>query len=71
MQIGTYPTIHLSLGQGDADFTAVHRDGLHLAYYTKSGGDDTLMRLGRSTGTSVSEAYAVSPSIFAAFGFTG
>ena len=46
MQIGTYPTIHLSLGQGDADFTAVHWDGLHKAYYDKSGGDDTLMKLG-------------------------
>ncbi len=46
MQIGTYPTIHLSLGQGDADFTAVHWDGLHLAYYDKSGGDKTLQRLG-------------------------
>jgi len=46
MQIGTYPTIHLSLGQGDADFTAVHWDGLHLAYYNKSGGDDALVRLG-------------------------
>lgn len=46
MQIGTYPTIHLSLGQGDADFTAVHWDGLHLSYYTKSGGDAALKRLG-------------------------
>ena len=46
MEVGTYPTIHLSLGQGDADFTAVHWDGLHLAYYDKSGGDATLKRLG-------------------------
>ena len=46
MEVGTYPTIHLSLGQGDADFTAVHWDGLHLAYYDKSGGDEALKRLG-------------------------
>lgn len=46
MEVGTYPTIHLSLGQGDADFTAVHWDGLHLAYYDKSGGDGALKRLG-------------------------
>jgi glycine betaine/proline transport system substrate-binding protein len=46
MQIGTYPTIHLSLGQGDADWTALHWDPLHLSYYDKSGGDKTLIRLG-------------------------
>ncbi len=46
MQIGTYPTIHLSIGQGDADWTALHWDPLHLAYYNKSGGDASLVRLG-------------------------
>jgi glycine betaine/proline transport system substrate-binding protein len=46
MQIGTYPIIHLSLGQGDADWTALHWDPLHLAYYDKSGDDDTSQRLG-------------------------
>ena len=33
LQTGSYAVIHLSLGQGDADFTAVHWDGLHQAYY--------------------------------------
>lgn len=43
---GTYALAHLSIGQGDADFTAVHWDGLHKAYYEKSGGDEKLIRLG-------------------------
>jgi glycine betaine/proline transport system substrate-binding protein len=43
---GSYPVIHLSVGQGDADFTAVHWSNLHREYYENSGGDDTLSRIG-------------------------
>ena len=43
---GSYPVAHLTVGQGDADYTAVHWDGLHKAYYEKSGGDEKLIRLG-------------------------
>lgn len=41
-----YQTIHLALGQGDADFTAVNWKPLHDAFYKESGGDEKLARLG-------------------------
>jgi glycine betaine/proline transport system substrate-binding protein len=43
---GAYPAIHLTVGQGGADYTAVHWNNLHRDYYENSGGDDTLVRLG-------------------------
>ncbi|MEN8142433.1 MAG: glycine betaine/L-proline ABC transporter substrate-binding protein ProX [Thermodesulfobacteriota bacterium] len=46
LQTASYAVIHVTIGQGDADFTAVHWDGLHQAYYNKSGGDEKLKRLG-------------------------
>ena len=46
MQTGSYAVVHLTIGQGDADFTAVHWDGLHQAYFNKSGGEEKLSRLG-------------------------
>lgn len=46
MLTGAYPAIHLSLGQGDADYTAVHWKPLHNDYFDASGGDDTMMRAG-------------------------
>lgn len=42
----TYQTIHLALGTGDADFTAVHWDPLHKAFYDESGGDAKLTKVG-------------------------
>ena len=41
-----YQTGHLALGTGDGDFTAVHWDPLHLAFYQESGGDDKIHRVG-------------------------
>ena len=41
-----YQTIHLALGQGDADFTAVSWKPLHDAFYKEAGGDEKLVRLG-------------------------
>lgn len=41
-----YQTGHLALGTGDGDFTAVHWDPLHLAFYRESGGDDRIHRVG-------------------------
>ncbi len=46
MLTGNYPAIHLSLGQGDADYTAVHWKPLHDEFYANSGGDDALVRAG-------------------------
>lgn len=41
-----YQTIHLALGAGDGDFTAVHWDPLHQAFYDESGGGKTMQRVG-------------------------
>ncbi len=41
-----YQTIHLALGSGDADFTAVHWDVLHHAFFEESGGDAVLEKVG-------------------------
>ena len=46
MLTGNYPAIHLSIGQGDADFTAVHWKPLHDDFYNNSGGDEMLVRAG-------------------------
>ncbi|WP_170433206.1 glycine betaine/L-proline ABC transporter substrate-binding protein ProX [Ruegeria arenilitoris] len=39
-------TLHLALGTGDADFTAVHWNGLHDTFFQESGGDDVLEKVG-------------------------
>lgn len=41
-----FPAIHLSIGQGDADYTAVHWNPLHQAFYEKPGGDKVMTRVG-------------------------
>ena len=41
-----YQTIHLALGSGDGDFTAVHWDVLHHAFFEESGGDAVLEKVG-------------------------
>ena len=46
MLTAAYPAIHLSVGQGDADYTAVHWRPLHNEYYANSGGDDVFLRAG-------------------------
>ncbi|MGH1538940.1 MAG: glycine betaine/L-proline ABC transporter substrate-binding protein ProX [Arenicella sp.] len=43
----SYQTIHLALGTGDADFTAVHWDPLHSGFFTESGGDEKLTKVGQ------------------------
>lgn len=41
------PTIaHVSVGQGDADYMAVHWEPLHNDYYERAGGDDLNTRFG-------------------------
>jgi glycine betaine/proline transport system substrate-binding protein len=39
-------TLHLALGTGDADFTAVHWNGLHDTFFQESGGDAVLEKVG-------------------------
>lgn len=41
-----YQTIHLALGTGDGDFTAVHWNKLHNAFFEESGGDAVLEKVG-------------------------
>ena len=41
-----YQTIHLALGSGDGDFTAVHWDPLHAAFFEESGGDGAMTKVG-------------------------
>ena len=41
-----YQTIHLALGSGDGDFTAVHWDKLHNTFFEESGGDAVLSKVG-------------------------
>jgi glycine betaine/proline transport system substrate-binding protein len=43
---GQFPAIHLSIGQGDADYTAVHWNPLHSPFYDKAGGDAVMTRVG-------------------------
>ncbi|WP_202359576.1 glycine betaine/L-proline ABC transporter substrate-binding protein ProX [Mesorhizobium sp. 113-3-3] len=46
MLTGSFPTIHLSVAQGDADYTAVHWKPLHNQFFEQAGGDDKLLRAG-------------------------
>lgn len=41
-----YQTIHLALGTGDGDFTAVSWDKLHNTFFEESGGDAVLEKVG-------------------------
>ena len=39
-------TAHLAVGTGDADFYTAHWDLLHAAFFTESGGEDVLQKVG-------------------------
>ncbi|WP_324753899.1 glycine betaine/L-proline ABC transporter substrate-binding protein ProX [Roseovarius sp. Pro17] len=41
-----YQTIHLAIGSGDGDFTTVHYDPLHKAFFEESGGEEAMRRVG-------------------------
>lgn len=41
-----FPAMHLALGQGDADYTAVHWQQLHEKFFENAGGDQKLTRVG-------------------------
>jgi glycine betaine/proline transport system substrate-binding protein len=46
---GEVVTSHLAVGRGDADFYAVHWDPLHLKFYQKAGGGQTMLKVGELT----------------------
>lgn len=58
MLTAAYPAIHLSIGQGDAAYTAVHWKPLHNEYYANSGGDDAFVRAG-PTYTNAMQGYFI------------
>ena len=41
-----YQTMHLAIGAGDGDFTAVHWDPLHAAFFDEAGGDAAMSKVG-------------------------
>ncbi|MEB8389404.1 glycine betaine/L-proline ABC transporter substrate-binding protein ProX [Rhodobacteraceae bacterium KMM 6894] len=69
MLTAAYPAIHLSIGQGDADYTAVHWRPLHDEYYANSGGDDAFMRAG-PTYTGAMQGYFIDKKTADANGIT-
>ena len=44
-----YPPMHLAIAEGDADYTAIHWDRLHIPTYEQAGGDEKLIRIGTLT----------------------
>ena len=42
----SYQLIHVAIGNSDADFTAVHWDPLHTAFYEESGGGVRIQKVG-------------------------
>lgn len=69
MLTGAYPAIHLSIGQGDADYTAVHWVPLHNEYYENSGGEDAFLRAG-PTYTEAMQGYFIDIKTAEAHGIT-
>ncbi|WP_166416398.1 glycine betaine/L-proline ABC transporter substrate-binding protein ProX [Cochlodiniinecator piscidefendens] len=69
MLTGAYPAIHLSLSQGDADYTAVHWVPLHNDYYNNSGGEDVFVRAG-PTYTDAMQGYFIDKATADAHGIT-
>lgn len=69
MLTGAYPVIHLSIGQGDADYTAVHWVPLHDEYFENSGGDDVFLRAG-PTYTDAMQGYFIDIATAEANGIT-
>lgn len=58
-----YQTIHLALGSGDGDFTTVHWDPLHLAFFEEAGGDSVMTKVGHLI-TGALQGYLVDKASF-------
>ncbi len=41
-----FPAMHVAIGQGDADYTAVHWEKLHIKFYENAGGEKAMQRVG-------------------------
>ncbi len=64
-----FPALHLALGQGDADYTSVHWDPLHVAFYEEAGGDATLQRVGHLI-SNAQQGYLIDRKTAEAYGIT-
>jgi glycine betaine/proline transport system substrate-binding protein len=53
-----YQTMHLALGTGDGDFSAVHWDPLHQVFFEESGSEAVMSRVGTLT-TGALQGYLV------------
>lgn len=60
-----YQTIHLALGTGDGDFTAVHWDPLHAVFFEESGGDEKMSKVGNYIAGAL-QGYLVDSASYAA-----
>ncbi len=58
-----YQTIHLAIGSGDGDFTTVHWDPLHLAFYEEAGGEMAMTKVGHLI-TGALQGYLVDKASF-------
>ena len=41
-----FATLHLAIASGDVDFTAIHWDPLHTAFFDEAGGSDKMTKIG-------------------------
>lgn len=64
-----YPPLHLAIAEGDADYTAIHWDRLHIDTYEKAGGDAKLIRIGNLT-PDVTQGYFIDKATSEKYGIT-
>ncbi|RWI66008.1 glycine betaine/L-proline ABC transporter substrate-binding protein ProX [Mesorhizobium sp.] len=48
-QEANYPTVHLAVANGDSDYTPVHWQPLHNAFFENAGGEKVMSRVGTLT----------------------
>jgi glycine betaine/proline transport system substrate-binding protein len=70
LELGEYGTLHVAIANGDADFTAVHWEKLHEAFFENSGGDEKLERLGVLV-SDVLQGYLIDKKTADEYGITG
>lgn len=64
-----FPAIHLSIAQGDADYTAVHWNPLHAPFYDNSGGEAVMTRVGTMI-DDAAQGYLIDKATADAYGIT-
>ena len=64
-----YPPMHLAIAEGDADYTAIHWDRLHIPFYEQAGGDEKLIRIGTLT-PNLTQGYFIDKATSEKYGIT-